>query len=335
MMPELLQPDYMKPESLPSSHALPGIDANALPARQWADASVGKPGEQAGPALARKRDKTREARAERPGKGFLVLFREWQRRHSLAMRPQPQGVSTPASRLLLKELASLAAPAAFRMAYGKMDVATPEEPRAVMLLPGFGSHPWRMAPMHKALADAGHSVTDWGLGWNMGASEDRFDRLLSRIRRVSRAEDRKIVLVGWSLGGVFAREAAKQLPDHVEMVVTMGSPFSGDMHGNNGWRLYHAIAGHPVDEPPVGGEFAQKPPVPTIAMWSAQDGVVHRHCACGKAGERDLALPVRCTHMGFAWHPAAIEAVSRVLARSPESFTHLATQQKTGDNPDS
>ncbi|WP_232468458.1 esterase/lipase family protein [Croceicoccus marinus] len=328
----------MKSQDLPSGTLLPRAAAGALSAREWADAAEAKrdgvpAAKTAGGPSGENGD--RAVRGSRPGRGFAVLFREWQRRQSLALRPQPDGVPTPSSRMLLKELASLAAPAVFRMAYGKMDIAAPERPRAVMLLPGFGSHPWRMAPMHKALAEAGHSVTDWGLGWNLGASEDRFERLLSRIRRVSRAEGRKITLVGWSLGGVFAREAAKRLPDHVEMVITMGSPFSGDMHGNNGWRIYHAIAGHPVDEPPVSGEFAAKPPVPTVAMWSAQDGVVHRHCACGKAGERDHAMSVRCTHMGFAWHPAAIEAVSRVLAGSPESFTHLATQQKSRDKLDS
>lgn len=324
----------MKPDHIHTGIPLSNARMTRLPQQGWADTVVRKGKiKTSRPQV----DRTNPAPADapRPGKGFGVLYREWQRRHALALRPQPEGVSTPSSRLLLKELASLAAPAAFRIAHGKMDVTIPEEPRAVMLLPGFGSHPWRMAPMHKALEEAGHSVTDWGLGWNLGASEDRFERLLSRIRRVSRAEHRKITLVGWSLGGVFAREAAKRLPDHVEMVITLGSPFSGDMHGNNGWRLYHAIAGHPVDEPPVKGEFAAKPPVPTVAMWSAQDGVVHRHCACGKREERDFSLHVRCTHMGFAWHPASIEAVSWVLAKSPESFTHLATQQKTGDNPDS
>ncbi|WP_230293567.1 triacylglycerol lipase [Croceicoccus sp. Ery5] len=324
----------MKPDHIHTGIPRANARMTRLPQQGWADTVVRK-GKTTTPSQQVGRANPAPADAPRPGKGFGVLYREWQRRHALALRPQPEGVSTPSSRLLLKELASLAAPAAFRIAHGKMDVTIPEESRAVMLLPGFGSHPWRMAPMHKALAEAGHSVTDWGLGWNLGASEDRFERLLSRIRRVSRAEGRKITLVGWSLGGVFAREAAKRLPDHVEMVITLGSPFSGDMHGNNGWRLYHAIAGHPVDEPPVKGEFAAKPPVPTVAMWSAQDGVVHRHCACGKREERDFSLHVRCTHMGFAWHPASIEAVSWVLAKSPESFTHLATQQKTGDNPDS
>jgi len=268
-------------------------------------------------ASARAAAKPAPTTPKKPGRGFSFLLSELKRRHALASRPHPVGVSTPKSRLLVSEFASLAFPRFYSAIYGTPKVAKTETPRSIMLLPGFGSHPWRMAHMRKFLEKAGHSVTDWGLGWNLGASEDRFDRLLSRIERVSRAEGRKIVLVGWSLGGVFAREAAKVLPDHVEMVVTMGSPFSGDMHGNNAWRIYHWLVGHPVDEPPVGDEISRKPPVPTVALWSAQDGVIHRHCACGRPGERDLSLSVRCTHMGFAWHPAAIETVARVLDAPP------------------
>lgn len=284
-------------------------------------------GRKRGPNSADAAPASRKRQPKGPGRGFSFLFEELKRRHRLASKPQPDGVSTPPLRYLISEFASLAFPHAYSAIHGKPRVDACDAPRAVMLLPGFGSHPWRMAAMRRALQKAGHSVTDWGLGWNLGASEDRFERLLSRIERVARAEDRKLVLVGWSLGGVFAREAAKRLPDHVEMVVTMGSPFSGDMHGNNAWRVYHWLAGHPVDEPPVGEDFAAKPPVQTIALWSARDGIVHRHCAGGRPGERDVALAVRCTHMGFAWHPAAIEAVARVIAAASEPNETPETNQ--------
>jgi len=265
------------------------------------------------------------------GRGFGWLLDEFRRRRMLAARPQPEGVATPAARLLLGEFASAIFPHAYSAMHGPVRISACDTPRAVMLLPGFGSHPWRMAAMRRHLARAGHAVTDWGLGWNLGASEDRFARLLSRIERVAELEGRPVSLVGWSLGGVFAREAAKALPDHVDLVVTMGSPFSGDSHGNNAWRLYHWVAGHAVDEPPVGEDFAAKPPVPTVALWSARDGVVHRHCACGRNGERDLSIPVRCTHMGFAWHPAAIETVASVLA--DPAFRTNPTHKPTGAGP--
>ena len=172
-----------------------------------------------------------------------------------------------------------------------------------MLLPGFGTHAARMKDLRVALEQAGHRVSDWGLGFNFGPSAESFDRLCERIVAMARKEGQPLVLVGWSLGGLFAREVAHRHPEAVAMVVTMGSPFSGDRRANNAWRAYQAIAGHSVDEPPVGHAFAEKPPVPTIALWSPRDGIVSPRSACGRKGERDVAIALRCTHLGFASHP--------------------------------
>ncbi len=80
--------------------------------------------------------------------------------------------------------------------------------------------------------------------------------------------------MGWSLGGIFARELAKQRPELVRLVVTLGSPFSGDPRANNAWRIYELLNDHPVDRPPIASDLAEKPPVPTVAVWSPRDGIV-------------------------------------------------------------
>ncbi|MDT0576178.1 alpha/beta fold hydrolase [Croceicoccus sp. F390] len=243
------------------------------------------------------------------------LLRELHRRRALAHLPQPDGVPTPDRRLLLREYGSLLFPHAIWPVHAPVRAERAGQPHLVMLIPGFGSHAWRMAPLRRALERAGHDVVDWGMGWNLGAREDEFARLCDRTRLMARSGRRKVTLVGWSLGGLFAREAAKQVPDSVGLVITMGTPFSGDMHGNNAWRVYHWIAGHSVDDPPIGEDLAAKPPVRTIALWSARDGIVHRRAAHGKPAERDAVRHVRCNHMGFAWHPAAAEAVLDLLAQ--------------------
>jgi pimeloyl-ACP methyl ester carboxylesterase len=107
-----------------------------------------------------------------------------------------------------------------------------------------------------------------------------------------------VLLVGWSLGGVYARELAREVPDLVRAVVTLGSPFSGDPHMNNVWRLYEWVAGHPVDNPPVG-HSADKPPVPSLAIWSRRDGIIAPRAARGLEDERDEAVELSCNHMAF------------------------------------
>jgi hypothetical protein len=69
------------------------------------------------------------------------------------------------------------------------------------------------------------------------------------------------------------------------------------------------VTGHTVDAPPVEADFAIKPPVPTIALWSPRDGIVSPRSASGWPGERDRAVALRCNHLGFASDPASIAAV--------------------------
>lgn len=222
------------------------------------------------------------------------LRAELARRRALARQPHPAGVTSPSRQLLLGELGAL-----LPRRLDLRGIKKAAHPRPVMLLPGFLASVFSMRPLSRMLDAAGHSVSDWGLGFNLGASEQRLERLRQRVETMARREGQPLVLVGWSLGGVYAREVAKLSPYAVAGVITLGSPFSGSMRANNAWRVYHLVAGHDVDAPPILADFATKPPVPTIALWSARDGVVSPRSARGKPGERDKAIAVRCLHMRF------------------------------------
>ncbi len=186
-------------------------------------------------------------------------------------------------------------------------------PRVVMLLPGFGTHPFRMRRMARELERAGHKVKRWGLGFNLGPTPENFALLEDRLRRIGERYDQKVVLVGWSLGGIFAREIAKRHPGIVAKVITMGTPFSGSPYANNAWRAYEMVTGHSVEHPPVPVELAVKPPVETVALWSPRDGIVAPRSSRGLPGERDRAVALRCSHIGFASSDEAIAAVAREL----------------------
>jgi fermentation-respiration switch protein FrsA (DUF1100 family) len=194
---------------------------------------------------------------------------------------------------------------------GRLGERGPANGPKLMVVPGFLANDRTTLGLQRALAEAGYRVTGWGLGLNGGVKADTLERLVARIEAF--AAGGRIVLVGWSLGGIYAREAAKLRPDLVEKVVTLGSPFSGDKRSNNVWRLYELVAGHPVDDPPIKTDTAEKPPVPTLALWSRRDGIVAVAAARGEAGERDSELELDCSHMGFAVsgkaYPKIVEAV--------------------------
>jgi hypothetical protein len=112
---------------------------------------------------------------------------------------------------------------------------------------------------------------------------------------------------------MFARELASRVPEKVRAVVTLGSPFSGNLKTNTNVReFYERIAGHDVNVPPferIGG----KPPVPTLALWSRKDGIVAPAAARGLAHEVDKAVEIDTHHMGFAvYRPALSEVVRQI-----------------------
>ncbi len=182
----------------------------------------------------------------------------------------------------------------------------------VVILPGFLSSDAATARLRRSLVQAGFDAHGWGLGRNRGVCADVIERLDERIRDI--AGDRPVTLVGWSLGGLLAREYAKAFPDRVSRVVTLGSPFSGSLRANNAWRAYEMVAGHPVDAPPVSVTLTEKPPVQTIACWSPMDGVISPRSARGLPGERDEVREFSCSHMAYTSDAKAIRAIARLIA---------------------
>lgn len=236
---------------------------------------------------------------------------EFARRWALAVEPCPDDSRAPRPLLLLAEFGVVLEP--FKRMFRTIEIPAAPQPRTVMMLPGFGAHPFRMRYMAQQIERSGHTVKRWGMGYNLGATADRFAKLEGRLLDLHQRVGEPLYLVGWSLGGVMARELAKRHPDKIAKVITMGSPFSGSPRANNGWRAYQAIAGHRVDEPEFEADPPSKPPVETVALWSPRDGVVHPRSACGRPGERDRAIALRCSHMGFVYSPDAIRTVLREL----------------------
>ncbi|GLV28826.1 hypothetical protein TomTYG75_13470 [Sphingobium sp. TomTYG75] len=196
---------------------------------------------------------------------------------------------------------------------GALSRAIKGDGRHILLIPGLLASEQRMEMMRTILQAAGYRAHSWDMGRNLGPRPDTLELIDRRVDRIRKETDAPVTLVGWSLGGLFAREYAKVAQEKVAGVITMGTPFSGDPRANHAWRLYQLVAGHPVDCPPFACNREVKPQVPTIALWSRRDGVIVPECAKGRHGERDRAIEVDCTHMGFAVAPEGILAVGKAL----------------------
>ena len=200
--------------------------------------------------------------------------------------------------------------------FGSTQPRGPADGPPALVIPGFVAHDRTTEALRKALAAEGWRVHGWEMGVNWGARADTVERLKARVDAISK--DQPLLVVGWSLGGLFARELGRAAPDRVRAVVTLGSPFSGDPKQNHVWPLYERIAGHKVDDPPLP-RITEKPPVPHLALWSRRDGLIAPRAARGLDHERDAEVEMDCTHMAFGMSPRA----ARQVVREIDSFLKI------------
>jgi len=195
----------------------------------------------------------------------------------------------------------------------------------VMVLPGFTAGDQSTLVLRRLLTRLNYHVLPWGLGRNTGSFElqarlrRRFDQILERYPG-------RISLVGQSLGGVFARVLAHEYPDRVRQVVTLGSPFASpgpDTVNALVSRLFQNVAGMSRDEMQAQMlEFPQgPPPVPSTAIYSKTDGVVHWSSCLEYEGSQSENVEVVGSHSGMAFNPLVIYVIADRLSQPKDAWT--------------
>jgi pimeloyl-ACP methyl ester carboxylesterase len=231
---------------------------------------------------------------------------------SQAMNDRPDDMATPSLRRLLAEMPAFLRRPFWAPACRRIARAHHGDGRTVLVIPGFLTGDLLSLRLRRTLKLAGYQAVGWELGINRGVDATLLDRLAERFDRLQ--ADRPIVLVGWSLGGLYARELAKLRPGAVDRVLTLGSPFHGDPHANNVWRLYELVNRHPVEAPPLHVNLAVKPPVPTFALWTRRDGLVAPGATRGLPEQSDVQVEVACHHTDFCSHPKALAAILEAIS---------------------
>lgn len=196
----------------------------------------------------------------------------------------------------------------------------------VMVLPGFLASDISTKPIRKFLDVKGYQTYGWGLGRNLGkqivGGQDVIcDSLLSRVIELSVRHNKKVSLVGWSLGGILARELARLLPDYVRQVVTLGSPFNGPSGSvSMVAKLFSTINGDIVkNNAQLMQNMLTPPPVPSSAIYSRTDGVAHWQACINREVELfDEAenIEVRGSHSGLGHNPQVMWIIANRLAQS-------------------
>lgn len=184
----------------------------------------------------------------------------------------------------------------------------------VIVIPGMMSGDNATSFLRRSLAASGFDARPSGLIFNTGATPQRVNQLQRRIAALHEETGKQITLLGWSLGGLYARLLGQRCSEHLCRVVTLGSPFSGDPHANHAWRLYELLNGHKVTASPFPEDFRVKPPVDTIAVWSPNDGVVSPESARGLPDQSDRQVQVEATHMEMATSAPCVKRIISLLS---------------------
>jgi pimeloyl-ACP methyl ester carboxylesterase len=126
-----------------------------------------------------------------------------------------------------------------------------------------------------------------------------------------------VSLVGWSLGGLYARELAKEQPANARCVITLGTPFAGHPRATNAWRFYEAVSGQSVTDDALVAQIRVTPDCPTTSIYSKTDGIVAWQCSINPAGPRAENIEVHASHIGMGMNPLALYAIADRLAQEP------------------
>ncbi len=195
----------------------------------------------------------------------------------------------------------------------------------VLVIPGFMGSNTSTRRLRKFIKRLGYISYDWGLGRNYADLEE-VNVLMELVDKIYAKHHVKVTLIGWSLGGVYAREIAKNRSDKIRQVITLGSPFAGITEPNNATWLFNLLKGKQVEE--LDSEWLdglENPaPVPTTALYTKEDGVVSwKICKEKKEDDWHQNVEVRGSHMGLANNATVWFLIADRLQYGPENWEHF------------
>ena len=188
----------------------------------------------------------------------------------------------------------------------------------VIVLPGLSASDASTLPMRSYLLNQGYDVSGWNQGHNFGPRAGILETAKRQVLDTVAAAGQKVSLVGWSLGGIYARELAKEMPDCVRSVVTLGTPFAGSHKSTNAWRFYELASGQDIDTAAEKFDLRSPPAMPTTSIYSRTDGVVAWQASIQAPSVSNPAvenIEVYASHVGLGVNPSAWWALADRLSQ--------------------
>ena len=187
----------------------------------------------------------------------------------------------------------------------------------VLVLPGLLADDVSTRALRSTLRRLEYRVHGWKLGRNIGPTAVCVTGMKDRVNELTDRYQRPVTLIGWSLGGIFARDLTRRMPDSVRQVITLGSPFRLVRHSQTrATRAFERYSHLHVEHRTLPLEHDATPlPVPATSIYSHLDGIVAWQACLDTPSERSENIAVLASHLGLGHHPAAIWAIADRLAQ--------------------
>jgi Alpha/beta hydrolase family len=224
----------------------------------------------------------------------------------------------PSTALQLLEVRVLPEFGAFWLMRPWLSSVTPHgDGHPVLVLPGLLADDDSTSTLRSFLSARGYKAHGWKQGRNYGLRANVERDMLTRIDELfDRYGRRRISLVGWSLGGLYARQLAKIASDKVRCMISLGSPFAGSPKSTNAWRTYEMVSGSKIEDQHVLDTLVEAPPIPTTSIFSRTDGICAWQGCMERPSAQTESIEVESSHCGMGHHPAVVYAVADRLAQA-------------------
>ncbi|TCC32241.1 esterase/lipase family protein [Kribbella sindirgiensis] len=192
----------------------------------------------------------------------------------------------------------------------------------VVVLPGLLASDVSTATLRWYLARLGYRAHGWDLGRNIGPTPTVLDGMRARVRDLAERHGETVSLIGWSLGGIYARELAREMPHLVRYVITLGSPFRHDLPPDNrARRVFQLLSPLHVPESVPPPEHTRPPlAMPATSVYSVRDGIVPWRTCIDTPGPRRENIAVNASHLGYGHNPAVLWLTADRLSQAPGTW---------------
>jgi dienelactone hydrolase len=220
----------------------------------------------------------------------------------------------------------------FALSYPLLKTSVKGDGHPVLVLPGFMASDISTKLLRTFLKGRGYQAYGWELGRNLGKFSHPVtgcgEEIVDRLKQIQAIHNQKVSIIGWSLGGIYARELARLQPDLVRFVITLGSPFSGNLTANHATWLFEKTSGYTIDtmDKDLWKTMRSPPPVPTTSFYSKSDGITAWECCIEEEQETTENIEVPSSHCGMGHHPFVMWAIANRLAQTEENWNKFEPQ---------